>query len=448
MEVELLLGVLIVVIALFQYHREGMATGVYDSETPPNPEQIKDIFDQIMSMASPILQKAYSDGLALAKDALADAKAISAKYPEDAYLARQVGEMTETKLVEISKVGIVIGLLAVGRQIKQTSGAITETSLRAAVDPLYEALNKHIDRPLPPQSPGGTPQHAEIQTKVIEYAGRARALVKEYKTPEVRDAVITLLKTYYVDQLTPGAAPAAAGAPAAGAPAAPAAPTAEAKCPIGFEMDATLKTCHVSCPPGFAYSNAGGNKPMCSKGTDFEYPLPPNLPPTKESFSVREHLPGDDALSAQQRAAAALQAAQDEHAAAVLRQQEYQTARQKAIEAKYEGVSVDASRDKNAKMYQSSRIRQQTSDMIDDFLKNTRTPRPATAGTPEAQEVKQRKKILDIQAKNLYVIQVGLLTLLLSILAFLVMPIWAAQMSVVLILATGIAAAIYLSQIQ
>ena len=442
MEVELLLGVLIVVIALFQYHREGMATGVYDSETPPNPEQIKDIFDQIMSMASPILQKAYSDGLALAKDALADAKAISAKYPEDTYLARQVGEMTETKLVEISKVGIVIGLLAVGRQIKQTSGAITETSLRAAVDPLYEALNKHIDRPLPPQSPGGTPQHAEIQTKVMEYAGRARALVKEYKTPEVRDAVITLLKTYYVDQLTPGQAAAAPAAPVAGAP------TAEDKCPIGFEMDVTLKTCHVSCPPGFGYSNAGGNKPMCSKGTDFEYPLPPNLPPTKESFSVREHLPGDDALSAQQRAAAALQAAQDEHAAAVLRQQEYQTARQKAVEAKYEGVSVDASRDKNAKMYQSSRIRQQTSDMIDDFLKNTRTPRPATAGTPEAQEVKQRKKILDIQAKNLYVIQVGLLTLLLSILAFLVMPMWAAQMSVVLILATGIAAAIYLSQIQ
>ena len=442
MEVELLLGVLIVVIALFQYHREGMATGVYDSETPPNPEQIKDIFDQIMSMASPILQKAYSDGLALAKDALADAKAISAKYPEDTYLARQVGEMTETKLVEISKVGIVIGLLAVGRQIKQTSGAITETSLRAAVDPLYEALNKHIDRPLPPQSPGGTPQHAEIQTKVIEYAGRARALVKEYKTPEVRDAVITLLKTYYVDQLTPGQAAAAPAAPVAGAP------TAEDKCPIGFEMDVTLKTCHVSCPPGFGYSNAGGNKPMCSKGTDFEYPLPPNLPPTKESFGVREHLPGDDALSAQQRAAAALQAAQDEHAAAVLRQQEYQTARQKAVEAKYEGVSVDASRDKNAKMYQSSRIRQQTSDMIDDFLKNTRTPRPATAGTPEAQEVKQRKKILDIQAKNLYVIQVGLLTLLLSILAFLVMPMWAAQMSVVLILATGIAAAIYLSQIQ
>jgi hypothetical protein len=415
-----------------------MATGVYESDTPPSPEQINDIFDQIMSMALPILQKAYSDGLALAKAALADAKAISAKYPADTQLAQQVGGMTETKLVDLSKFGVVNGLLAIGRQIKQTGGAITDTTLHSFIDPMYDVLSKHIDDPLPSPLPEGTPQQLEIQTKMIEYAGRARALVKEYKTTEVRDAVVTLLRTYYVDQLAPGrevVPPVAA-------------PTSQPKCPIGFEMDETLKTCHVSCPPGFAYSNSGGDKPMCSKGTDFEYPLPPNLPPTKESFIVREHLAGDDALSAQQRAAAALQAAQDEHAAAVLRQQEYQAAHQKAVEAKYEGVSVEASRDKNAKMYQSSRIRQQTADMIDDFLAKTPSPRRATTGTPDAQEVKQRKKILDIQAKNLYVIQVGLLTLLLSILAFLVMPMWAAQMSVVLILATGIAAAIYLSQIQ
>jgi len=96
------------------------------------------------------------------------------------------------------------------------------------------------------------------------------------------------------------------------------------------------------------------------------------------------------------------------------------------------------------KVNQSSRIIK----AADDFAKDTRLPRPATAGTPDSQEMKQRKKILEIQAKNLYVIQAGLLTLLLSILAFLVMPAWAAQMSVVLILATGIAAAIYLSQIQ
>ena len=120
---------------------------------------------------------------------------------------------------------------------------------------------------------------------------------------------------------------------------------------------------------------------------------------------------------------------------------------QAIVQAQADGLNVSAKHDGAQRMYQSSRIQQQTSDMIDDFLANTPSPRPATAGTPDAQEVKQRKKILDIQAKHLYVIQAGLLTILLCILAFLVMPVWAAQMSVVLILSTGIAAAIYLSQI-
>lgn len=86
--------------------------------------------------------------------------------------------------------------------------------------------------------------------------------------------------------------------------------------------------------------------------------------------------------------------------------------------------------------------------MVDDFMSATPSPRAPTTGTPDAQEVKQRAKILTLQAKHLYVIQAALLTVLLCILVFLIMPVWAAQMSVVLILATGVAAAIYLSQIQ
>ena len=105
---------------------------------------------------------------------------------------------------------------------------------------------------------------------------------------------------------------------------------------------------------------------------------------------------------------------------------------------------ANVAHDAALKVNQSSRLNAAT----DDFVRNTRLPRVPTAGTSESKEVKQRKKILETQAKNLYVIQAGLLTILLCILAFLVMPVWAAQMSVVLILATGIAAAIYLSQIQ
>jgi hypothetical protein len=440
MEAELLLGVLVLVILWFQ-SREGMATGVFDaSNGMPEPAQVNEIFDQIMSMASPVLQQAYAEALAFAQSTFVEAKALAAKYPDDENLALGIATAkTSDNIVELSKIGVVFGLLTVGNEVKRRSGAITETSLHAAIDPIYTTVTQHINDAVPPfvAPPNmSSAEAAELKPKVTEYAEKARALVKKYDTPEVRDALVALLKVYYVDQLAPSA------------PAPPAAPPREPKCPIGFEMDETTKTCHVSCPPGFAYSNAGGDKPKCSKGTDFEYFLPPNLPPTKESFSVREHLPGDDELSAQQRAAAALQAAQTEQSAAVLRQQEYQAAHQKAVQAGYEGENIDASRDTNAKMYQSSRLRQQTADMIDDFLAKSPSPRPATAGTPDAEEVKQRKKILSIQAKHLYVIQAALLTLLLSILAFLVMPAWAAQMSVVLILATGVAAAIYLSQIQ
>ena len=152
-----------------------------------------------------------------------------------------------------------------------------------------------------------------------------------------------------------------------------------------------------------------------------------------------EFLPSNG-LAQQEEAAAAYRAAEDRAAL-------YREAHQRAQQAQTDGANTEARHDNDRAMYQSSRLRKQTGDMIDDFLANTPSPRPPTAGTPDAQEVKQRKKILAIQAKHLYVIQAGLLTILLCILAFLVMPVWAAQMSVVLILSTGIAAAIYLSQI-
>ena len=70
-----------------------------------------------------------------------------------------------------------------------------------------------------------------------------------------------------------------------------------------------------------------------------------------------------------------------------------------------------------------------------------------TEGTPESKASKERAKILKIEATHLYVIQAGLLTILLCILAYVFMPLWAANMAALAILATGIAAAIYLSQI-
>ena len=108
--------------------------------------------------------------------------------------------------------------------------------------------------------------------------------------------------------------------------------------------------------------------------------------------------------------------------------------------------SVDTIRDTTMKVHQSSRQRRDESKVIDDIMKET-SKKPPTQGTPESKAVKERAKILAIQAKHLYVIQAGLFTILLSILAYAIMPVWAANGVVILILATGIAAAIYLSQI-
>jgi hypothetical protein len=102
--------------------------------------------------------------------------------------------------------------------------------------------------------------------------------------------------------------------------------------------------------------------------------------------------------------------------------------------------------DSTKKLNQSSRLLQQVSDSVDDAgdFKKTMSP---TEGTPESKASKERAMILKIEATHLYVIQAGLLTILLCILAYVFMPLWAANMAALAILATGIAAAIYLSQI-
>ena len=112
-----------------------------------------------------------------------------------------------------------------------------------------------------------------------------------------------------------------------------------------------------------------------------------------------------------------------------------------------DGDLADIAHGSTMKVHQSSRLLKKTSDDIDDFLADTPSPMPPTAGTPDSRAVKERAKILKVQAMHLYVIQVALLTVLFCLLALWIMPTWAAHMSLILILATGIGAAIYLSQI-
>lgn len=108
-----------------------------------------------------------------------------------------------------------------------------------------------------------------------------------------------------------------------------------------------------------------------------------------------------------------------------------------------DGDMTDIAHSSTQKVYRSSRLIQQTTDEVEEAKKTM----PPTEGTPESRSAKERAKIVKIEAKHLYVIQAGLLTILLCVLAYIAMPLWAANMSAVVILATGIAAAIYLSQV-
>jgi hypothetical protein len=345
-------------------------------------------------------------------------------------------------LVDKLETGAVFGLLMAGSMIKN-SGTLDADSISRAVDQVYGMLRALSANPLPIPSGAQMPSYNSDTGQALmsslaglsaEYAVRAKILLKQYNEPATRDEVKLLLKAYFVDQLTAGWTPT----------------PIPMKCLAGQTM-ASDKKCYAKCVGEGYVFNDGTHKcekdgistePLQGAAAQFDSAIQlvlANFKGVTESFT--EYLVGDGGMSQQEQAAAEYRAAEERAAA-------NHDAHQEVLQAQNDGINMDAKHGNNQVMYQSSRLRQQTADMIDDFLAKAPSPRPATAGTPDAQEVKQRKKILDIQAKHLYVIQVGLLTLLLSILAFLVMPMWAAQMSVVLILATGIAAAIYLSQIQ
>ena len=430
------------------------ASGLYKSEwmqPGPTPTQIKGIFARIQTMAGPTIQQAYQEVLSEARKAHADAQVLVAKYPvpdskenNPLKLVIAVINSTDAQLVDKLETGAVFGLLMAGSMIKNShGGTIDEASISAAVDHVYGMLRALSANPLPIppgsampnyNSDGGQALMSSLAGLSAEYAVRAKILFKQYNEPATRDEVKLLLKAYFIDQLTPGWTPA----------------PISMKCPPGQTM-ASDKKCYAKCVgEGYVFNDSThtcekdgvSTEPLQGAAAQFNSAIQlvlANFKGVTESFT--EYLAGDGGMSQQEQAAAEYRAAEERAAA-------NHDAHQEVLQAQNDGINTDAKHGNNQIMYQSSRLRQQTADMIDDFLAKAPSPRPATAGTPDAQEAKQRKKILAIQAKHLYVIQAGLLTLLLCILAFLVMPVWAAQMSVVLILATGIAAAIYLSQIQ
>lgn len=204
MWVEFVIGATLLAVVL-SMQREHMATGIYTKTTPPTDEESSEIFDQVMAMAPAILHDAYADALAFAQRALTDAKSYAAKVPSDRGL-QGVALTSADKVVQYSKNAVAFAVINGGRVASGQQTAPTEPQLKALVDKLYTQLNQHIDDKLPPvvPSPNETPIQTEMNAKAREYAEEARALVKKYDTPEVRDACLLVLKEYYVDQLKPG----------------------------------------------------------------------------------------------------------------------------------------------------------------------------------------------------------------------------------------------------
>jgi len=443
------------------------ASGMFDPDwitpTTPTDSQARAIFARIESMAGVTLQQAYQEALAFAREVKSKAQGLMSKHSKFFSTIPDVAanpvvkllQGTDDELVGKLNATIALAVLEVGRELEHSGGGkIDRDAITRAVNTGYDRVNTIVkdtikvpmsvfSMPLPPGDPDpegkGNEIISEFSGLALEYGIKAKALLEKYSDPVTRDEVTRLLQNYYVDQRTPGWTPA------------PVPTTCGAD-----QIKASDGLCYARCVGADYTFNDSTHKCEKREGdpvavTDALKGVPPHpatstIPRTIiESFlgaveRFTEFLPSDG-LAQQEQAAAAYRAAEDRAA------QDHE-AQQRALQAQNEGVNTEAQHDNKMAMYQSSRLRKQTGDMIDDFLANTPSPRPATAGTPDAQEVKQRKKILDIQAKHLYVIQAGLLTILFCILAFLVMPVWAAQMSVVLILSTGIAAAIYLSQIQ
>lgn len=204
MWIELLIGV--VVVAVLWTQREHMASGVYVKSTPPTDAEVVEIFDQIMAMAPSILHAGYTDALVLARSAVADGTALATKYPDEPTL-KTFSTISDDMVVMNVKRAAVMSVTSFGLTAKQANKEVTEEFIKNTVEDIYKKLNEHIDDKVPPFGQTDTPVHVAMHSTTLDYAERARSLVKKYDTVEVRDACALVLKAYYIDQLKPGWSP-------------------------------------------------------------------------------------------------------------------------------------------------------------------------------------------------------------------------------------------------
>jgi hypothetical protein len=192
---------------------------------------------------------------------------------------------------------------------------------------------------------------------------------------------------------------------------------ATASCPNDFDKD--LLTCRMSCPPGFKYQQVRSNPPRdrcvlftdLSKGFDLQ-PIPKyegNIVPAQ--FDIERQRVNS--------AAAAIKSLSPIYENSSKMTRDYES-----IKSQYAGFSAESDAGKRIKA-------------VSDSIK---TPRPPVQPNPI---INERDKIL--KPLNFAVIQVVLLTILVSLVEFLVIPPQYASYVVFITLCVGAAAGIYLS---
>jgi hypothetical protein len=196
---------------------------------------------------------------------------------------------------------------------------------------------------------------------------------------------------------------------------------------MGFETGTTgvgIPTCHVKCPNGYSYT---AERCVSDKNSDYSIGvtnLSTNSNPSQFSNESTRFL--EELAKINEKIEADMAARADVYS------------------EKTSGADIVYDHHKIKSEYASAEAEQQLVAKFDKILETVKPPRPAVAGS----EInKEQAQIMFLAAKQMYVVQVALLTILLCLMAFLFLPSSWAQAIVLLLLATGIASAIYLSKV-
>jgi hypothetical protein len=192
-------------------------------------------------------------------------------------------------------------------------------------------------------------------------------------------------------------------------------------CPAGFEKG--IDSCHIKCPVGYSYTNGS------CVSDNHEYSIGvTDLPPQSDmsQFTAESARFLHELTKVNAKIEADLAAHADVYT------------------EKSEGAGIVADHHKIKSEHASAEAEHSVAAKFDKILETVKPPHPKTAGS----EInKEQAQIKFLEAKQMYVVQVALLTILLCLMTFLFVPSAWAQGMILLLLSTGIASAIYLSKV-